>query len=55
MLKSPIGLSVSYDELLRHHNDLANYVVESSEGHVHVPSTFDPSLFTFGFFITENP
>ena len=44
------SLSVSYDELLRHHNDLAKLTVESSRGNVPLPSHFDPGNFTTAAF-----
>ena len=44
------SLSVSYDELLRYHNDLAKLTVKSSRGNVHSPSHFDPGNFTTAAF-----
>ena len=44
------GLSTSYDDLLRYHNDIASFVVESSETHVPLPSHFNPELHTMGAF-----
>ena len=42
------GLSISYDELLRYHNDMAAYVLESSDTKVPLPSHFDPESETMG-------
>jgi len=44
------GFCCSYDELLRHHNDMATYVVESSGDGMPFPSHFGTSQFTVGAF-----
>lgn len=44
------GLCSSYDELMRHHNDIASYTVESSTENVPFPSHFDKSQFTIAAF-----
>lgn len=44
------GLSVSYDELLRFHNDMAAFMVEESGENVPLPSHFDPNKYTIGAF-----
>ena len=44
------SVSVSYDELLRYHNDLAKLTVKSSRGNVPLPSQFVPRNFTTAAF-----
>lgn len=44
------GLTISYDELLRYHFDMASLIVESAQGNVPMPSHFDPEMFTIGAF-----
>ena len=40
------SLCIRYDELLRHHVDLAKLTVESSRGNLPLSSHFDPGNFT---------
>ena len=42
------GLSISYDELLRYHSDMASFVVEASRNQIPLPSHFQPCKFTIG-------
>lgn len=44
------GLCSSYDELLRLHNDIASFTVESAQESVPFPSHFDESQFTIAAF-----
>lgn len=44
------GLCSSYDELMRHQNDMASFTVESSSEMVPFPSHFDKTMFTIGAF-----
>ena len=44
------GLSISYDELLRYHSDMASFVVEASRNQIPLPSHFQPCKFTIGAF-----
>ena len=44
------GLCSSYDELLRHHTDMATFIVESSSNEVPFPSHFGSSQFTIAAF-----
>jgi len=44
------GFCSSYDELVRHHNDMATYVIESSGDGMPFPSHFGTSQFTVGAF-----
>ena len=44
------GLTISYDEVLRYHSDMASYTTETSQGRVPLPSTFSPAEFTIGAF-----
>lgn len=44
------GLTISYDELLRYHNDMASLIVQSAQGNVPLPSHFDAEMFTIGAF-----
>ena len=41
-----LGLCMSYDEILRHHNNMATYTVNASRGKVPLPSHFSKQLFT---------
>ena len=41
---------MGYDGLLRYHSDMANLIVNSSEGNVPLPSHFDPDNFTVAAF-----
>jgi hypothetical protein len=41
---------ISYDELLRHQNDMASFTVESSSDTVPFPHHFDKAMFTIGAF-----
>ena len=45
-----LGLSVSYDEIRRYHNDMASLVVETSQGNVPIPSHFSSKAFTLAAF-----
>jgi len=45
-----IGVSISYDEVLRYRCDLANFIVENSADNVPIPSHFDQTQFTIGAF-----
>ncbi len=40
------GLTMSYDELMRYHNDMASYVVESHGENIPLPCHFDPTIMT---------
>ena len=42
------GLCVSYDEILRYHTNMANFVVEKSDEFTPLPSQFDRKMFTTG-------
>ena len=44
------GLTISYDEILRYHSDMASYVSGTNQNHVPIPSHFKPSQFTLGAF-----
>ena len=44
------GLCSSYDEVLRHHNDMGRFTVESSSDEVPFPSHFSSSQFTIAAF-----
>lgn len=44
------GLCSSYDELMRHHNDMALYTVESGHETVPFPSHFEKSMYTIAAF-----
>ena len=45
-----LGLSVSYEELLRYHNDMANLIVDKSQDNVPLPSHFDSNMYTTAAF-----
>ena len=44
------GLCSCYDELARHHNDMAMFIVDNSEESIPFPSHFDHSSFTMAAF-----
>ncbi len=44
------GLSVSYDEILRYHSDLASLTVTNSQSNVPLPSHFNTDMFTTAAF-----
>ena len=43
-----LGLGQSYEELQRHHNDMATFIVKDNDNNVPLPSHFDPDEFTTG-------
>lgn len=45
-----IGVSVSYDEVLRHRNDLSRFTILKHENNVPIPSHFDRNMFTLAAF-----
>ena len=45
-----IGMGISYNELLKFHDDIASFTVENSETTVPLPSHFDPNLYTTAAF-----
>lgn len=45
-----IGVSISYDDVLRYRCDLARFTTENSNGNVPIPSHFDKTKFTIGAF-----
>ncbi|KAH3869144.1 hypothetical protein DPMN_032304 [Dreissena polymorpha] len=47
---NPYGLSVSYNELQRYHDDMAGLIVDSCNGKVSIPSMFDTENFTMAAF-----
>ena len=44
------GMCSSYDELMRHHNDMASFTIESSNETVPFPNHFESGSFTLGAF-----
>ena len=49
-----LGLSVSYDDVLRHQNDLATYTISTSSDVIALPSHFDLTCFTLAAFDNFN-
>ncbi len=47
---SHCGLCISYNELTRIMNAIANFIVESNKGPIPLPSHFDPGIMTFAAF-----
>ena len=45
-----LGISVSYDEVLRHQTNLTNYMIDTSSAILPLPSHFDPKSFNMAAF-----
>ena len=44
------GLCVSYDELVRYHNNMASYILSTSANDIPLPSHFDTNIHTVAAF-----
>lgn len=48
--KPHFGLTISYDEILRYHIDIAEFVTGNNSDQVPLPRSFNPAMFTISTF-----